>query len=729
MKRNFIPVYIAIATVFIYFYTCTGYSTGRELQTIYSVGKYRTKSVGGLGKALRNTRNSSPEVQAAWQKIEARAAAAKKGRPSLRTLATSLEAARINNKTNVDTARKAFNLALVYCANRDREAFIRAAVYLRTFRNAFIPEVQLGGIQTNHQYHILYARDWLPYLAYTYDILYNNLNEVERSRTTAWFRRMVQVLAQKKTWDTWKNQTHGAWHASALGIVGSAIGDEKLLALSRSRIREQLGTYVSKEGLWRGGSLSFHYTVTRAYFAYADATKACGDDAYLWKDRYGIAALKQMVNAPLMLLDPFGTIPGNNHMATGPPPGDLYVVAYPRYRDPLFGSVAAEQLAKIPDETLVLHYVKPDENMKVQARPPYSVVCSTLGWGLLRTLSSDPGRTQYARLDFGPHGGSCGHADKLNLYLTGYGRRVTSDDDMYTAQNPLRREWVKHTVAHNTVVVNYRSQLGARTPSDRQGAMGKLLLFDKTPNISIVEADVRNAYPESGLKTYRRCLAMTDYYCIDIFSISALKPITADWVFHGLGKKIHINYASLKERSLQNELVESSMLGTESQGYKWIDDVSAYTANEQWSVTYSSGLKTIMMGQPGTRVMSGKSGGEAVRIGEIVTERSYNLNTIIVRRNNILDTRFVALHEILTSTEPVVESFVRLDTGTDALIFEVMTKTTKDIFILQPKLKRQDIRVDENHLVRLEPRRYGFVRFSRTDDTILDEVNVTVKTY
>jgi hypothetical protein len=56
MKKKYIPVYIVAVTVWLLFYTCTGISAGRELQTIYSVGNYRTKSVGGLGNAIRNTR-------------------------------------------------------------------------------------------------------------------------------------------------------------------------------------------------------------------------------------------------------------------------------------------------------------------------------------------------------------------------------------------------------------------------------------------------------------------------------------------------------------------------------------------------------------------------------------------------------------------------------------------------------------------------------------------------
>ncbi len=702
-------------------------AAGRELQTVYSVGKYRTKNLRELGSAIRKTVTEVPAVETAWQGISGRAADALTRKPEIKRLDVELSLARQNNKVNVTTARDVFDLSLVYCAKGDKRCRDTAVKYFRTFVDKFDPHKQIAGIETNHQYHLLYAREWLPCLARSYDVLYDVLSPDERQALAEWLRDMTGMIASRQTWQHWKNTTHGTWQAAALGIVGSALGDADLLETARVRIQYQLDELIGREGMWPGGSLSFDFTATRAFFAYAEATIVTKSGAYNWRNALGEKYLRRLVEAPLMFIDPFGTIPGSNHMLTQPPPGDIYMIANQRYRDPLFAAIAQEQVEALDDET-VLFYFRPDEHpVPVVAQPPYSVVSPTMGWAILRTGVSAPTDDLYARLEYGPHGGSSGHADKLAFYLCGFGRRVTSCGDDYPADSPMRFGWAKQTLAHNTVVINYRSQLGARTPTDPHGVPGKLLMFDRTQAISVVEADARNAYPYAPLLSYRRCIALADEYFLDIFTISAVKPITADWVFHGLGKEVALENAAPGERSLNNEIVKASLLGSKSQGYNWIDDVISYTANEQWSVTWSSGLRTIMMGQPGTRVLLGDSGGTATLTGELVTDRTYSQHTLIARRINTLDTRFVAVHEILTTNATRIESFARLETGTDALVLEVLTRDYKDVFILQPKRLAKEMMIDEHHLVKMAPRRYAYVRLSRKDDSVIHQVNLTVK--
>ncbi len=728
MKR-YASAVIGISICLVQILVCEGQPRTRELQTIYSAGRYRTKNSRELGIAIQQVCGESPAARQAWEAVTARAEEARRTLPAIRSLAVDLERARDNNVTNIATARKAYDLALVFSVKQDRESFVRAAGYLRTFRNSFNPEQQLQGIVTNHNYHVLYARDWLPYLAYTYDILYNHLQERERQENEEWFRRMVRVIEADGTWERWKNTTHGTWQAAALGIVGSALEDAGMKAIAERRIRYQLDYAFSREGFWKGGALSLHFTAARGVLAYAGAVLSGGNNPFQWKNSDGTYYLKQIVSAPLKLLDPFGEIPGIDHMATERLPGDIYMQTYQHYRNPLFAAVYESNISELEEEAVIEQYMKPDKTVVLEALPPYSVISPTLGLAILRTVARNPAQTLYARMDYGPHGGSGGHADKLALYLCGNGRRVTSDDDSYAAGSELRKGWIKHTVAHNTVVINYRSQSGARTPSDSHGATGKLLLFDRTPLISVAEAEAAGAYPDASLQTYRRCIALSDKYCLDIFTISSLTPITADWVFHGTGKKFLIKDAMPGERALGNEQVEEGILGSGAEGYNWIDEVTTYSANEQWSIIFSSGLRTIMMGQAGTRLMTGRSGGSAEKIGEIVTQRSYDRTTLIVRRTNVLDTQFVAVHEIIKTQEPEIESFARLDTGTDALVLEIMTKEYKDIFILQPKMAVKEMMVDEKHMVTLEPRRYGFLRINRADNSVVDEVNLSVKTY
>jgi hypothetical protein len=414
-------------------------------------------------------------------------------------------------------------------------------------------------------------------------------------------------------------------------------------------------------------------------------------------------------------------------MTTGPLPGDIYARAAARYGDALFAAAARQDSSALSALDALRYGQVLSTRAALHARPDYSVVSATMGWAVLRAHASD-GRNLYARLDYGPHGGTSGHADKLALYLCGNGRRVTSDDDNYAASSPLRFGWAKQTLAHNTVVINYRSQMGADTPTDAHGQAGKLLLFDRTPAISVVEADARNAYPYAALSSCRRCIALTEDYCIDIFTIAAVKPITADWTFSGLGKRVILEDAIKGESALGNPMVRESILGSSAHGYNWLDNVQTYLAHEQWSVGFTAGLRTIMMGQRDTRLMVGESGGMAELVGELVTRRTHTQHTLIARRQNVLQTRFVAVHEVLVSNAPAIESFARLETGTGALVLEILLPEYKDIFILQPLQESQEMLIDAVHLVTMDARRYAYGRFRRSDHSLVRSANLTLRT-
>lgn len=700
----------------------------REIKLIYSVGNYRVKSAGAFGAAVKKRAEESPVVKKAWENILARADSALQIKePEIKPLALDLKTARVNNKSNEEIARLIYDSTIAFCATRDKKYFGAAVNLFDAFVNKFNPEAQTGGINAGHQYHLLYARDWLPNLAKSYDLLYDFMSGEEKNKIGLWLKSMTDVISEKAVWEKWKNTTHGAWQAAAMAIVGKVTKDGNLLAGARTRMLYQMQNVLGPDGLWTGGSLALNYTATRAFLTYAEATLVGRSRAYKWKDTEGKSYIHKMINAPLMFIDALGTIPGSDNLKTGLPPGDIYLIAYLRYRDDLYGEIMSHQLDKIADEDLLIYYSKPKIVVNILPRPLYSVLSQSMGWGILRRNANFPPKSLFARLDYGPHGGSSGNADKLDLYFCGLGRRVVSTGGSYPVVSPLRFGWTKQTLAHNTVVINYRSQVGAKSPSDPRGIPGKLLLFDRNDAITVIEADAKNSYPKVSLTSYRRCIAMPDDYILDIFTVSAATPIAADWVIHGLGKKVAIADAVKGESSLNNSLARAGMLGSNKDGYNWIDNVDSYTANEQWNVTWSSGLKTIMMGQPGTRLLLGKSGGEAKVIADgFVAERSYSEHTLIVRRLNILDTRFIALHEILTTNVPKIKSFARLEAGTDALILEVLTDEYKDIFILQPKRIAKEMMIDEKHLVSMNPRRYAYLRMSLKDGKPIKQVNLTV---
>ena len=707
---------------------CTFTALARNLQTIYSVGNYRIKNVSEFGMAVNKRIREEPVVKKAWENIVSRADdALEVKRPKIKPLAVGIELARENNESNVKIAHAIYDSAIVWSVTNDLKYYKTAVNYFERFVKKFKPGKQINGIESTHKYHLLYARDWLPYLANSYDLLYNSLSEKEKTSFGKWLKKMTEVISSDEVWSQWRETTHGTWQAAVIGIVGKVTEDADLLLSARRRILYQLENVVGPDGLWPGGSLELNYTALRAFLAYAESNLPEKGRAYNWKNKFKESYFRGLINAPLMFIDALGAIPGSDNTKTGLPPGDIYIISYLRYRDDLYGAIMERQIDGIDDEKVLICYCKPKRKVNIFSRPLYSIVSPTMGWGVLRQYANEPSKSLYARLNYGPQGGSEGNADKLDLYFCGLGRRVVNSGGSYAADSPLRFGWTKQTLAHNTVVLNYHSQLGAETPSDQTGLPGKLLLFDRNEDISVVEADARKSYPKSPLASYRRCIAMPDDYILDIFTIISSKPIAVDWVIHGLGKQVVINNAVKGECALNNKLAREGLLGSKFDGYNWIDNVQSYTANEQWNVIWSSGLRTIMMGQPGTRLLLGESGGNVRIVGkDYVADRTYSEHTLIARRINTLDTRFIALHEILTTNVPKIKSFARLEAGTDALILEIITDEYKDIFILQPKRIAKEMMIDDKHVVSMEPRRYAYCRINLKTGEAIKQVNLTV---
>ncbi len=699
----------------------------RQVQTIYSIGTHRVKTPASIGTAIKLLVRDTPELRHAWAQVEADAREAFRRPIQLAPLGVPVEEAVANNKQNEAAVRTMVDMTYAWCVTGNPHYRNRILDYFVALMSNFPAKTLAADVTKYHQRHTLYARDWLPKLALCYDVLYDGMPQDQRRMIAGWLRQCAGQVAEKDTFNRVQGTSHAAWYAAAAGMVGIAIGDEAMVRQAEQRLRLLCERWLGPDGMLANGSVVQHFSALRALIQFSEASMLRSEYPYQWHDARGQLYIRKMLDAPLALVDPFGTIAGNNRAQTRRPPGDLYLIAALRYNDAGYGAFARQDARDLSPEVL-LRYGAPRSRARAEARPPYSVISPTLGWALLRSVARTPANELFARLDYGVHGGRAGHADKLALYFCGFGRHIMTDDDGYASSSPLRLGWAKQTLAHNTVVVNYRSQTGAETVEDTRGVPGTLVLFDRTPALSVVEAEARAAYPMLSLASYRRCIAVADIYVLDIFNVIATRAITADWVFNGLGKDVAVVHAAPGERSLNNEMVETSILGSDKDGYRWIDDVQSYTANEQWGVTWSSGLHTIMMGQPGTRVLVGKSGGDGNLVGERVENRRYSQHTLIARRANVLDTSFVAVHEILYTNKLPVLSFARLETGTDALVLEVMGKRFKDIFILQTRNVAQKVMVDAQHELTLEPRRYAYARFALPANTLVEHVNCSVAT-
>lgn len=142
------------------------------------------------------------------------------------------------------------------------------------------------------------------------------------------------------------------------------------------------------------------------------------------------------------------------------------------------------------------------------------------GYGLAVLRGGDNGKSYETRYDtwmyYGRSAESHAHYDMLSAGISAYGFNFMPDlgypED--TGKNANRYEWVKHTISHNTVLVNNDHQNGLHT--------GEPLHFDSTDYVKLIDTEAPGAYDEADI--YRRTLISVAVdedvsYTLDLFRI------------------------------------------------------------------------------------------------------------------------------------------------------------------------------------------------------------------
>jgi len=142
------------------------------------------------------------------------------------------------------------------------------------------------------------------------------------------------------------------------------------------------------------------------------------------------------------------------------------------------------------------------------------------GYGLAALRDGEITEEKNTKRDFWMYMGTTtghAHSDGLNLGITAYGLNAAPElgYPKNTGAEANRVQWISSTIAHNTVVVNERSQ---KRLQDR----GFPLHFDDTGRVKIMDADKSAVYDET--EEYRRTVLMinvneNESYGVDFFRI------------------------------------------------------------------------------------------------------------------------------------------------------------------------------------------------------------------
>ncbi|MCL1856737.1 MAG: heparinase II/III family protein [Kiritimatiellaeota bacterium] len=328
-------------------------------------------------------------------------------------------------------------------------------------------------------------------LARAYDLLHDwdgITPEARRVVEKDLFRDTVEsIYAMYRAYDGKNN--HQTWYNAAAAIVATVLGDAATLdkALHGAKgLSTQMKESVTAEGLWYEGAIAYHFYALNALLHTLDAAHGAG--IALTDEK---AVILKMLTTPLRIAYPNGQLPAIHDSDFGFLTGyrSLYQTALRHFDHPLLAAFAAT--GEIPRTE--------------------SEVMDDIGLVFLRQWGDSP---VTVIMDFGQHGGHHGHPDKLNLLVYADGAELFPDTGRLTYRCPEYETWARQTIAHNTVVINGKSQ---------KPDHGRITHYAYSNNAHTVTAESTGAYP--GV-TLRRTLTLHDDGTLhDRFDVESPAPL------------------------------------------------------------------------------------------------------------------------------------------------------------------------------------------------------------
>jgi hypothetical protein len=265
-----------------------------------------------------------------------------------------------------------------------------------------------------------------------------------------------------------------------------------------------------------------------------------------------------------------------------PPAAAFYEIAAGWYGDPAFGTVLAanyssgrardsvEALLFGPDEVPLparpntsdasgasRASVPSHAGVMPAAVPPLPPILAAsadlpdFGIAVMRGLApgDDPARRTFLLLKYGPHGGGHGHPDKLGIVLFAQGERLSPDLGTPGYGIALNDSWYRHTLSHNTVLLDGQRQppatgrLLAFTPLDqdhRDGSgggagYGVIDAAVEWPAAGGTDGAADAAAIYAGVRM-RRLILFRPSYFVDVFTVASPQPRRIEWAYHNRGE-------------------------------------------------------------------------------------------------------------------------------------------------------------------------------------------------
>ncbi|MGB1252678.1 MAG: heparinase II/III domain-containing protein, partial [Candidatus Promineifilaceae bacterium] len=476
--------------------------------------------------------------------------------------------------------------------------------------------------------------EWGYKIAWAYDLVAETLTSAEKHTIENDLLRQIATTIRRneRGLSNWQS-----WHNMALGAIGIAIDEPVLIDEALNDAQNgfylQMEESVSDEGGWYEGSWGYHFYALQPTYLLAEMLMRSEVDLY------SNPSLRNMFTIPLDIVQPDNRFPAFNDsrrnvsLDTQLP---HYEIAHHRYpSETRFASL-------LQDSSRGRHGLFWGVETVVgsgSAEQPQSKVFPNTGIGILRN-NMNLNRPLYLALDFGEHGSSHGHYDKLSYILYSDGKLHGIDSGISSYGSPMYDGWDKTTVAHNTVVVDMQNQ---------RGVSGTLQTFDTEAGVSRISADAGEAYTHTKIT---RTMIMMDAFIIDQVVVSSDDVRQIDLVHHSEGKR---------DQTSLNLTAYAEFLVTDTAGYKHLTDAVADDVTAPWYATIDSTVGEQLVedfntSSSGLKIHGLSSDPTTVVLGKAPAPNGVAEQSFLMQRRTAQNTTFMTLLEPITDTARIEQA-------------------------------------------------------------------------
>lgn len=375
-----------------------------------------------------------------------------------------------------------------------------------------------------------------------------------------------------------------AWLNASLACVYAAKGTrEKLASLLEGEggFYHHLSIGVKPDGFEFEGSTYYHIFVLRAYLIAAEMSGRFGVDLYAAKGDQGqsIRGMFQLLvelsgdngELPAVHDGPYARVPFAREIA------EVFEIGSSVYKELNLQPILANAYRYLYGQgertglEAVLYGVGESRALQSTYTVRDSVLLSDSGFAVLR----HPGNPLSVLADFGEHGGSHGHFDKLHITIMHRWGEVAPELGMVPYGSVLRKEWYSETASHNTVTIGGRSQAPHK---------GSCCQFRQEGNATYLWIRSDGAYEGAVLD---RHLVLADCWLLDWFHVEQVteRDQEVDLWFHPTGHLL----LPFAPHLVQTDF--PTLLGLEA-GYGSVEVLSVMknetdcALNTEWNIRY-----------------------------------------------------------------------------------------------------------------------------------------------